>query len=63
MDARTIRLFGDQADAFTTSGLQLDDGMIDPCDSRNVLGLLSGDCRRGRRTQAASRNIRNRPFL
>ncbi|MBC7153307.1 MAG: acyl-CoA carboxylase subunit beta [Rhodobacteraceae bacterium] len=36
---RIIKLFGDQADAFTTSGLQLDDGMIDPCDSRKVLGF------------------------
>jgi geranyl-CoA carboxylase beta subunit len=36
---RIIKLFGDQADAFTTSGLQLDDGVIDPRDSRKVLGF------------------------
>ncbi len=36
---RIITLFGEQADAFTTSGLQLDDGVIDPRDSRKVLGF------------------------
>ncbi len=57
MDARTIRLFGDQADAFTTSGLQLDDGMIDPCDSRNVQGFCLATV-----AEAAARKLHRATF-
>lgn len=39
-EQQIIELFSRQADAFYTSGRGLDDGIIDPRDSRNVLGFL-----------------------
>ena len=39
-ERKIIDTFASQADAFYTSGLLLDDGMIDPRDTRNVLGFL-----------------------
>ena len=39
-EAQITKLFDDQADAFTTSGRGLDDGMIDPRDTRRVLTFL-----------------------
>ncbi|MEM6746668.1 MAG: carboxyl transferase domain-containing protein [Pseudomonadota bacterium] len=40
--------FDSQADAFYTSGHNLDDGMIDPRDTRRVLGFLLGTVMEGR---------------
>jgi len=40
--------FDDQHDAFYTSGHMLDDGMIDPRDTRKVLGFVLETCREAR---------------
>jgi geranyl-CoA carboxylase beta subunit len=37
--------FESQSDAFSTSARMLDDGIIDPRDTRNVLGLALSICR------------------
>jgi len=42
---RIVALFEAQADAFYTSGLLLDDGVIDPRDTRAVLGQCLDICR------------------
>jgi len=39
-EAYLTELFDGQSDAFTTSGRETDDGMIDPRDTRKVLGVL-----------------------
>ena len=39
--------FESQSSAFMTSSLMLDDGVIDPRDTRNVLGLTLSICRDG----------------
>jgi geranyl-CoA carboxylase beta subunit len=39
-EAYLTKLFDDQSSAFYTSGHLLDDGMIDPRDSRKTLGFL-----------------------
>ena len=39
-EAQITKHFDDQADAFTTSGKGLDDGMIDPRDTRDLLAFL-----------------------
>ncbi|HEX6364043.1 MAG TPA: carboxyl transferase domain-containing protein [Albitalea sp.] len=44
-DARIVELFERQADAFYTSGLLLDDGIIDPRDTRAVLVECLRICR------------------
>jgi geranyl-CoA carboxylase beta subunit len=41
---RIVNLFESQADALVTSGLLLDDGVIDPRDTRDVLGLCLHLC-------------------
>jgi geranyl-CoA carboxylase beta subunit len=46
-------LFGQQADAFYTSGLLLDDGVIDPRDTRAVLAQCLSLC-----AEATSRTLR-----
>jgi geranyl-CoA carboxylase beta subunit len=43
--------FDSQADAFTTSGRNLDDGMIDPRDTRRVLGFLLATTAEARRRE------------
>jgi len=43
--ARIVEMFERQADAFYTSGLLLDDGVIDPRDTRAVLGQCLAMCR------------------
>ena len=43
-EARVIELYDGQSDAFYTSGRLLDDGMIDPRDTRKVLGLTLQTC-------------------
>jgi len=37
--------FESQSDAFSTSARMLDDGIIDPRDTRNVLGFALSICR------------------
>lgn len=48
-EAALRHMFDSQADAFTTSGRNLDDGMIDPRDTRRVLGFLLATVEEGRR--------------
>lgn len=43
-DAQITQHFNSQSDAFFTSGWLLDDGMIDPRDSRKLLGFLLATC-------------------
>ncbi len=49
--ATIVRNFESQADAFTTSGLLLDDGVIDPRDTRTVLAFAFACCRQAERTR------------
>ena len=49
LEHRIIANFDRQSDAFYTSGRLLDDGVIDPRDSRRVLGLAFDICRRADR--------------
>jgi geranyl-CoA carboxylase beta subunit len=44
-------MFEAQADAFYTSGLMLDDGVIDPRDTRAVLGQCLAICAQADRKQ------------
>ncbi|MEI7445097.1 MAG: carboxyl transferase domain-containing protein [Burkholderiales bacterium] len=46
LEARIVANFDRQSDAFYTSGRMLDDGVIDPRDTRRVLGLAFDVCRR-----------------
>ncbi|MEM1380679.1 MAG: carboxyl transferase domain-containing protein [Pseudomonadota bacterium] len=50
-EAALKHVFDSQADAFTTSGRNLDDGMIDPRDTRRVLGFLLETVREGRKRE------------
>jgi geranyl-CoA carboxylase beta subunit len=50
-------LFEAQADAFYTSGLVLDDGVIDPRDTRSVLSFCLDTC-----CEAAARQPRASTF-
>ncbi len=43
-EARIVELFDRQSDAFYTSGRMLDDGVIDPRDTRKVLGFVLQTC-------------------
>jgi geranyl-CoA carboxylase beta subunit len=52
-----VAMFEDQADAFTTSGLLLDDGVIDPRDTRAVLAFCLDTC-----AEAAARTLRPMQF-
>ena len=47
-EAHLTRLFNDQAGGFYTSGHDLDDGMIDPRETRQTLGFLLATCWEGR---------------
>jgi geranyl-CoA carboxylase beta subunit len=42
---KIVSVFESQADAFYTSGLVLDDGVIDPAQTRDVLGLCLALCK------------------
>ena len=55
-EQKVVALFDGQADAFYTSGHMLDHGMIDPRDTRKVLGFCLDTCReaRGRTLQPNS---------
>jgi geranyl-CoA carboxylase beta subunit len=48
---RLIKYFDDQSDAFYTSGRMLDQGMIDPRDTRRVLGFILETCWESRHRQ------------
>ena len=52
-----VQKFESQADAFYTSGLVLDDGVIDPRDTRAVLSFCLGAC-----AEAAAREPRRMQF-
>ena len=52
-----VQTFESQADAFTTSGLVLDDGVIDPRDTRAVLTFCLDTV-----AEAAQRQPRPMPF-
>ena len=52
-----VNVFESQADAFTTSGLVLDDGVIDPRDTRAVLRFCLDTC-----AEAAAHQPRPMPF-
>ena len=43
-EAKIIAHFNKQSDAFYTSGRMLDDGLIDPRDTRKVLGFVLQTC-------------------
>jgi len=43
-EAKIVDLFDRQSDAFYTSGRMLDDGIIDPRDTRRVLGFVLQTC-------------------
>ncbi|MFC0283172.1 acyl-CoA carboxylase subunit beta [Camelimonas abortus] len=49
MKQKIIQTFESQMSAFYTSGAVLDDGVIDPRDTRNVLGMALSVCLSGRR--------------
>jgi geranyl-CoA carboxylase beta subunit len=55
--ARIVEMFERQADAFYTSGLLLDDGVIDPRDTRAVLAQCLAICR-----DAEARQLRPMQF-
>jgi geranyl-CoA carboxylase beta subunit len=52
LTSRIVSTFERQMDAFHTSGLLLDDGIIDPRDTRRVLALALAVC-----AEAAARNL------
>ncbi|HEY5636685.1 MAG TPA: carboxyl transferase domain-containing protein [Burkholderiales bacterium] len=47
MKAKIVENFERQSSALVTSSLMLDDGIIDPRDTRNVLGFVLSVCREG----------------
>ncbi len=57
LERKIIANFDSQSDAFYTSGRLLDDGVIDPRDTREVLGLAFDICR-----QADARTLRPMQF-
>ena len=57
LEKKIIQNFDSQSDAFYTSGRLLDDGVIDPRDTRRVLGLAFDICR-----QADARQLRPMQF-
>ena len=52
LKAKIVSTFENQSDAFTTSGLLLDDGLVDPRDTRRVLALALALC-----DEAATRTL------
>jgi geranyl-CoA carboxylase beta subunit len=57
LEKKIIDNFDSQSDAFYTSGRLLDDGVIDPRDTRRVLGFVFDICR-----QAEARRLRPMQF-
>ena len=56
-EARVVALFDGQSDAFYTSGRALDQGVIDPRDTRRVLGFALETC-----AEARHRDLRPNSF-
>jgi geranyl-CoA carboxylase beta subunit len=56
-EARVIAHYDRQSGAFYTSGRMLDDGLIDPRDSRRVLAMALAICR-----EAAARRLQPNAF-
>ena len=56
-EAHLTALFNDQSGGFYTSGHNLDDGMIDPRETRQTLGFLLATCWEGR-----NREVRRNSF-
>ena len=52
-----IEHFDKQSDAFYTSGLSMDDGLIDPRDTRKVLAFCIDTC-----IEAENRSVRPNSF-
>ncbi len=50
-EAHLTKLFNDQSGGFYTSGHDLDDGMIDPRETRQTLGFLLATCWEGRQRE------------
>ena len=57
MKAQIVANFDGQSGAFVTSGLMLDDGVIDPRDTRKVLAFTLATCR-----EAEARTLRPMQF-
>jgi len=57
LKAKIVENFERQSSAFVTSGLMLDDGVIDPRDTRNVLGFVLSICK-----EADTRVLRRMQF-
>ena len=57
MKAQIIGVFDGQMDVFSTSARVLDDGVIDPRDTRGVLGRGAGDLPRGRGAHTAAHAV------
>jgi geranyl-CoA carboxylase beta subunit len=57
LKAQIVATFERQSDAFTTSGLLLDDGLIDPRDTRRILALALTVC-----SEAARRTLHPMQF-
>jgi geranyl-CoA carboxylase beta subunit len=55
-EARVIAHYDRQSDAFYTSGRMLDDGLIDPRDSRRVLAMALQTCREAARAVCSQPN-------
>ena len=53
-EAKIIAHFNKQSDAFYTSGRMLDDGVIDPRDTRKVLGFVLQTCWEARHRKTCS---------
>ena len=63
MKAQIIGVFDGQMDVFSTSARVLDDGVIDPRDTRSVLVRGAGDLPRGRGAHAAAHAILGRAAM
>jgi geranyl-CoA carboxylase beta subunit len=57
LKAQIVANFDGQSGAFVTSGLMLDDGVIDPRDTRKVLAFVLATCR-----EAEARKLRPMQF-
>ncbi len=63
LEKKIIHNFDSQSDAFYTSGILLDDGVIDPRDTRQVLGLAFDICRQAEAPPTPAHAVRRRPSL
>ena len=63
MKAQIIGVFDGQMDVFSTSARVLDDGVIDPRDTRSVLVRGAGDLPRGRGAHAAAHAVLGRAAM